>query len=164
MKHSAEMRRCLIDCDVEQVRRLFKHISPHLPQPQSDHEALAAIHFSRTQMASIPFKLRAYSHRWLGDQGYPSALPDHLKPKAERIYPKIVEGVGIACLARSELYKPIVGSMQGAMEDAVHECYADGKTEPTFVKSRMYTAKAKVVEKLLGIFKSRSFMSMHRNG
>lgn len=150
MQHSVEMRRCLIDCDVAAIRKLWQHVSPHLPQPETDADALVSIHFARTMAVFVPFKLRAYSHRWLLDSGYPSGLPDNLKPKAERIFPRIVDAVGISVNTKSDLFKPIRLMVRGAMEDAVMECYADNRKEPEFVKSRMQEARQKTVRKLLG--------------
>lgn len=140
--HAAEFRRCLNESDVAGLRLLWTHCFPHLPQPQTDLQALIVLHRARTEANSSPFKLRAYSHRWLEDNGHQSGLPDHLKPAAERIYPRIVSAVGIAI---QSLWRPQdeVKALQGAMSDAVAECYADGRTEPTFVKQRMMEAREK---------------------
>lgn len=132
------------------VRALWAHIAPNLPQPSTDAEALATIHRARTEMRSIPLKLRAYSHRWLEDHGLPSGLPDELKPKAERIYPRIAEAVGVSANFRSPILKPAQPIVQGAMSDAVLECFADRRTEPAFVKSRMLEAKDFAIRKLFG--------------
>ena len=132
------------------IRRLWQHVSPHLPQPTSDHEALIAIHYARTLAQSFSLRLRAYSHAWLLDHGYPSALPDELKPKAERMYPRIVEGVGIACTGTSEIGRAIAPIIQGAMSDAVHGIYADKRPDPVFVKARMMDARKRIVAKLIG--------------
>lgn len=148
--NAAEFRRCLADLDIAGIKRLWKHVSPHLPQPATDHEALATLHMARTGAASVPFKLRAYSHRWLTDNGLPSSLPDPLKPKAERIYPRVAEAVGIAVGFRSALLKPLIPVVRGAMEDAVSEAYADGRTEPAFVRGRMFEAKDRAL-RLAGI-------------
>jgi hypothetical protein len=143
--HSAEFRRCLVECDVAGIRALWSHVSPNMPQPPDDAAALIAIHIARTQAESVPLKLRAYSHRWLLDNGYPSQLPDNLKPSAERIYPRIASAVGVCVKAGSEWRKPLAAAMQQAMSDAVAEAYADGRTEPEFVKARMGEARAKVL-------------------
>lgn len=148
--HSAEFRRCLEAVDVAGIRKLWRHVSPHLPQPQTDAEALVTIHHARTQTDSIALKLRAWSHRWLLDHGYPSGLPDHLKPSAERIYPRVVEGVGISVNFRSPILQPIASLVRGAMEDAVSEAYADNNTEPSFVRARMQEARETTVRKLVG--------------
>ena len=151
MQHSAEMRRCLESCDVAQLRKLWAHIAPNMPQPQTDADALVSLHIARTKASTLAFNSRAYSHRWLTDQGLPSGLPDNLKPKADRLFPRIVEGVGISVNAASALFKPITTIVRGAMEDAVMEAYCDKHTEPEFVKQRMMEAKEKAVRKLLGI-------------
>ena len=44
---------------------------------------VAAIHLARTKSELLRFKLRAYSHAWLIDHGYPSLLPDELRPTFE---------------------------------------------------------------------------------
>lgn len=150
MDHSAEMRRCLEAVDIAGIRKLWQHVSTHLPQPERDADALVAIHHARTQSQSIAFKLRAYSHRWLTDRGYPSGLPDELKPKAERIYPRIVEAVGISVNSKSQLFKPIMTLVRDAMSDAVEEAFADGRTEPAFVSARMQEARVKTVRQLVG--------------
>lgn len=139
---SAELRRCLEDCDVAGARKLWAQVAPHLPQPRNDAEALIALHHARTAANSIAFRLRAYSHRWLLDHGYPSGLPDELRPKAERMYPVIADGVGIACRA-SALMMPIAHLIRGRMSDAVMDAYADGRKEPAFVKNRMMQARDK---------------------
>lgn len=148
--HAAEFRRCLEQLDVAGIRALWRHVSPHLPQPVSDTEALVTIHGARTQTESLSNKARFYSHRWLLDNGFPSSLPDVLRPSAERMYPRIVEGVGISVNFRSPILKPITDPVRVSMEDAVSEAYADGKTEPTFVKVRMQEAREKSIRKLVG--------------
>jgi len=152
MHHAAELRRCLIECDVAQLRKLWRHVAPGLPQPDNDSDALVSLHLARTQAHTIPFRARAYSHRWLVDQGYPSALPDNLKPKAERIYPRVVDAVGISVNALSNLFKPITGIVRGAMEDAVMEMHCDRvPLDDPRVKPRMLEARQKTVKKLLGV-------------
>lgn len=103
-------------------------------------------------MSSIALKLRAYSHRWLLDNGYPSGLPDDLKPAAERIYPRVAEAVGIAVKGNSELGRAVAPFIRGAMEYAVEDIYADIKSpDPIFVKGRMQEARKGAVRKLLGV-------------
>lgn len=150
MQHSAELHRCLVDCDVVAIRKLWQHVAPHLPQSEDNADTLVSIHIARTQLGTIPFKLRAYSHRWLIDQGFPSGLPDELRPKAERIYPCIAEGVGISVNARSALFRPIAKLVCASAVEAVMECYADKRTEPEFVKARMHEARTATIRKLLG--------------
>jgi hypothetical protein len=140
MLHAATMRRCLIDLDVPGIRALWSAVSPHLPQPSSDADALTALHVARTQAESVPFRLRAYSHRWLSERALPSRLPDRLKPSAERLYPRVVEGVGISVNSK---YPEVVRGVRGAMEYVVSDCYANGDMAPEIVKPLMQEARRK---------------------
>lgn len=149
--HSAEFRRCLERLDINGMRKLWRHVSPHLPQPGSDAEILITLHHARTQAESMPLKLRAYSHHWLRERSYPTGLPDQLKQSAERMYPRIAEAVGISVNAKSSFMKPIASIVQRAMADAVEDAYADGKTEPGFVKTRMFEARDRTLSKLIGV-------------
>lgn len=144
--HSAEFRRCLSECDVVAIRKLSNHVFPNAPQPTNDKEALATIHYARTQSKWMDLRLRAYSHRWLVDQGYPSALPDELRPRAERMYPIIVEGVGIA----TKTTEPAAKLIRQAMSDAVQDAYASKQTDPLFIKQRMIEARGKTIRRLFG--------------
>jgi hypothetical protein len=137
-------RRALEECDVRTVRRIWTHVAPGMPQPASDAEALTAIHYARTQTISLELRHRAWSHRWLLDHGFPSGLPDELRPKAERLYPGTAHGVGISVNVRSRASLPLGNAVQKAMEDAVSEAYADRRTDPVFVKARMMAARDKV--------------------
>lgn len=149
--HSSEFFRCLEECDVTAIRKLWQCVAPDLHQPATNHEAEATIHRARTEMESMGFRLRAYSHRWLISNGYPSALPDELRPRAERIYPRIVEGVGIAVKTTSELLRPAMLVVRNAMCDAVKEAYEDRHTDPHFVRSRIMNARSTSIKRLFGI-------------
>ena len=96
---------------------------------------------ARTASVALPLKLRAYSHRWLLDHNYPSQLPDELKPRAERLYPQHIVAVGISVNSKYALVKDAI---QGAMQNAVVEAYADGnEKQPDIVKKRMLEARQK---------------------
>lgn len=136
---NAALRQCLMDLDVEGARAIWRHVAPHLPQPASDAAALATMHVARTATQTIPPRLRFYSHRWLLDHGYPSQLPDRLKPSAERMYPRKVEAVGIALAGRSG--PEACAMIRGAMEHAVLDCFANGDTATEIVKPQMMAAR-----------------------
>lgn len=140
MSHQAEFRRCLEDCDVSAMRRLHAHVMAHLPAPKTVREALASIHMARTQSGFIGEDERFYSHRWLLDHDLPSMLPDALKPRAERMYPKVVEAVGISVNAKSEMLKPIMPRVRAAMSAAVEDAFAENRRDPVFVKAQMMLA------------------------
>lgn len=137
--------------DVEGLRAFWRQASPHLPQPETREQAEIVMHRARTEAESVPLKKRAYSHRWLCDRGLPSGLPDELKPRAERIYPRVVEAVGISVNARSEMLKPLARQVERAMADAVEEAYADGRTDPGFIKTRMAEVKDRTWRELMGV-------------
>lgn len=137
-------RQALVDCDVSLVRKLWAHISPHLPQPVTDSEILTTIHMARTAAETIAFKYRAYSHCWLRERNLPSQLPDKLKPKAERLYPRVVDGVGVSVRVPPE--RAALGlAIRDAMNEAIEHCFADGQTDPQFVRARMLEARRKVL-------------------
>lgn len=149
MNPSSEMRRCLEELDIPGVRRLWAHMAPHLEQSATDAETLICLHRARTEAESIPLEARAYSHRWLLDNGYPSGLPDHLKPKAERLYPRVSVAVGIAVKMMNPELKVAGVEIRRAMEGAVLEAEADGKLNDSgFVKLRMLEARAKARKQL----------------
>jgi hypothetical protein len=138
-----EMKRALEALDIEAAQRIWAQAAPHLAQPLSDENALASLHIARTGAESIAFRLRAYSHSWLVERGFPSQLPDRLKPRAQRLYPRVVTGVGIAVMSRSAEMRPVAERLRLVQAEAVEDCYADGREEPEYVKARMAEAKAK---------------------
>jgi hypothetical protein len=146
-QHSAEMRRCLAEVDVTGMRKLWHHIAPRAPAPATDAEALMVLHHARTRAATIPLKLRAYSHYWLIERGLRSDLPDKYKAQAAREYPWIADSVGIAVSSR---WQEVKLAIRGAMEGAVSDCYADGNRDPVIVKPRMMEMREYMRKKLFG--------------
>ncbi len=114
---------------------------PAYPAPKTDAEAEVTMHVTRTDSAWLAFSKRAYSHAWLTERGYPSKLPDHLRPAAERVYPRVVDAVGLSVRAGSPDRAPLAQAIQGAMEIAVHEMYADGVRDPVRVREHMQAAR-----------------------
>lgn len=82
-KHGGEFRRCLIECDVNGIIRLWKHVAPHLPI-RSRKEALYTLHLARTEAESVPLRLRQYSDRWLRERGFGSCLDRMRREKPGR--------------------------------------------------------------------------------
>lgn len=151
MNHAAEFKRCMEELDVAAVRRLHAHVSPHLPQPKTDAEALATLHIARTQSPLLEDGLRFYSHAWLLDRGLPSQLPDNLKPKAERLYPRQAHAVGLSVNVGSPLLEPAVPIIEGAINAAIGEAFDDGRgLDVAFVKARMGEARDKIKKQLFG--------------
>lgn len=145
------IRRALVDLDVTLIRKVWGHVSPHLPQPKTREDALIALHVARTASDSVPVNHRLYSHAWLRDRGYPSRLPDNLKQSADRLYPIVVGSVGIAVGGALAKYKDVKDGVRGAMEGAVLDCYGMGDEDPKIVKPRMHEAKDKELKALFGL-------------
>lgn len=150
-----DIRRCLIECDVAGMRKLWGQVAPHLSQPASDHEALIALHHARTQAESVPIKLRLWSHRWLTERHFPSGLPDELRPRGEQVHPVVVEAVGICVKARSPERAPAAEFVREAMSGAVLEMYADKVRDPVRVKARMMECRARALESIYGRISER---------
>lgn len=146
----AEFRGALESLDLAKLRGMWARIAPHLPQPQSDEQTLAIAHHARTQASSIRQQLRCYSHCWLRERNLPSGLPVLMRRKAERMFPRVADAVGIAIGGTSETAMAIKPHVMGAMVGAVQDCYASGDREPAIVKPRMLEAKRSIIKKLLG--------------
>lgn len=147
MEGSAEWRQLLEDGDYEGLRKAWKIASPHLKQPDR-REAEITMHMARTAAELVSMKARFYSHQWLTERLLPSHLPADLLAEYER--PRIAEGVGISVNFHSALMKPAAIEVRGAMETAVNECYADGRTQVPFVRERMHEARDKTLKALFG--------------
>lgn len=145
-----EFRQLLEAGDARALRRAWHKLMPTMPQPDSDEQAELTMHVARTASVMVSFKARAYSHRWLTERSMPSQLPDELRPKAERMYPVVAEGVGVSVGFVSKWMAPAALEVRGAMNDAIEECYADRRTDPAFVSSRMAEAKEKTLRALFG--------------
>lgn len=125
--HGAAVLRCLLNLDIEGMRKLHAYINPHLPAAGSDNDVLVSMHHARTQMEPVPLKLRAYSHRWLVDNGHPSGLPDHLKPKAEQICPRVVPATGFAMMFGSKILKPLIPLVETKVHEVILDAYGTDK-------------------------------------
>lgn len=148
---SAAAFRALLEAgDIRALRTAWGRVAAHLPQPESDEQAEIVMHHARTSSESISFEARAWSHRWLTERNLPSGLPDELKPPAERLYPRIAEAVGISVKASNPHLQAAAQEVQGAMAHAVEDAYAEGRTDPAFVKARMEEARQRTYKALFG--------------
>jgi len=144
------LRETLIAGDHRQMARIWVEAFPHLPPLETDQAAEIALHRARTEAESVPLNLRAWSHRWMVERGYPSGLPDRLRPSAEQLCPKIAEMVGIFVKPASEATAPAALEIRQAMSDAVEDAYAEGRTDPAFVRARMADARQRARKSLFG--------------
>lgn len=150
MDPASAFRAALEAGDVAALRALWAVVSPHLPPPADDAEAEVSLHLARTAAESVSFDKRAYSHRWLTERSYPSQLPDPLRPRAERLYPRIASAVGISVNFSSPFLKPAAPIITKAMGDVVEDMFANGDTDPTLMKRRMFEAKDTEMKRLFG--------------
>jgi hypothetical protein len=137
-------REALERLDVGLVRKLSAHVMPHLPQAETDEDALISIHIARTAAEWMRFRHRAYSHAWLIERALPSRLPDRLRPRAERMYPAPVVAVGIAVRNAT----PVALAIRRAMEEAVLDV---GIKDTQKTKRAIHSARAKARKQLLGV-------------
>lgn len=148
--YGGAFRQCLLDIDTNTMRKLWRYVAPNMPQPESDRDITISIHHARTLAKSLPFEPRAYSHSWLMERQLPSGLPDHLKPRAERLYPWIVSAVGISINYSNPDLKPVGEAVRKAMEAVVLEAHADGRMEDkAFLWPRMMEARRRVLKELI---------------
>ena len=138
---AASLRRALAETDVDGLLRLWPTMFPAYPPPQNREDALRTLHLARTGTSAISMSLRQYSHRWLKERGFPSALP-------EKDWP--VEKVGVVGIAVRSSYPEVAKAIRGVMEHAVMDAYADGRRDPDFIRGRMFEAR-KRERKALGL-------------
>lgn len=128
--HAAEFRRCLLELDVAGIRRLWRHVSPHLHQPATAEEALHTVHLARLQLRGLPARARRYSEDWLFSN----------KARA-----KISHAVGIAVSAPAHRATQ-AHAIRHAMTEAVTLAIRDGvdiDKEAGEVRERMMRARAR---------------------
>ena len=147
---SATFRNLLEAGDAPGLMAFWAEKMPSMPQPKGLEQATAAMHMARTAADSVSLRFRAYSHRWLLERDLPSQLPDKLKPSAERLYPVVVDGVGISVNTMNKWMEPAMVPIRQAMETAVEEAYADNRRDPAFVKVRMNEARDREFKALFG--------------
>lgn len=121
-----------------------------MPAPETVEQAEIVMHMARTQAESLPLRARAYSHCWLTERALPSQLPDALKPSAERLYPVVVDAVGISVNTKNEYLRPAMLEVRGAMEYAVADAFADNRKDSPFVTQRMNEARERTMRALFG--------------
>jgi len=142
-RYSDAMMRCIRDIDAELAMRIWRQERPAAPQPENVHQATMMLHYARTRLPNMPQKLRFYSHSWLLGNGFPSSLPDHLRPKAERMYPVKVAVVGVASGSGPGRKGMFNRAIEKVMSDAVLETQADGHDlDSPVVRARMLEKRA----------------------
>ena len=128
-RHAAEFRRCLAELDVQTARRLWQHVHPGWPQPESDYEMLVTLHAARLQSINVSTRAKNYSRRWL----------------QEREVGITQKGVGVAIKAPRHRARRAL-AIREAMEDAVYRSIKAGidiDDEAIEVRRRIIEARDK---------------------
>lgn len=150
MDIAAGYRDALLALDVAAMRRLAAHTMPHIQQGDGT-AILTAMHMARTQAESLPLRARAYSHRWLDERGLPSQLPDALRPKAERMFPKVVSAIGVSVNFRLPELRPAKPLIERAVTDMIEDTPAAKRDDPDFMRPRIAEVKRETRRRLLGV-------------
>lgn len=150
---SAEFAQLLAEGNIDAVVGAWAKLFPGAELPADRRQGEVAMHYARTLASAVPLDKRAWSHRWLVDHGWPSGLPDELKPRAERLYPKAAEAVAVASARR----QPYTAPVRAVMEEQIKDAYATRRIlrlaapeRAAIVKGRMLEARAKE-RKALGV-------------
>ncbi len=148
---SAQFRASLEAGDYMGMWRIMAGAFPGTPQPKTPQQAEIIMHRIRTETESLSDRVRCYSDKWLEDHNCPSGLPDRLKASSLRLYPRVVDAVGIG-VHMPRLFREIGEEVEQAMSVAVEEVHADGvdlDNRPV-VHGHMFAARDKTLKVLLG--------------
>lgn len=140
-------RSALGDGDVSRVTSLWANVFPNMPQPRTRAAATGMMHRARTEAESVPVAKRLYSHAWLAERGYPSGLPDPLRPPADQVVPRIVSAVGIAVKSMSSRSDRVeeAATVEAAMAAAAGDAIESGVTDDAEVTRAMWAARDAVL-------------------
>ena len=147
---AASFRQLLEAGDVKRLRAAWHQVASGMPQPENDEQAEIVMHMTRTKSETVTLRARAYSHRWLTERMLPSSLPDDLKAPAERLFPRVVEAVGVSVNFGSPYLAPAAAEVRGAIEASIEDCYANGDTAVVVVKAQMGAARDRTLRALFG--------------
>ncbi len=146
VEYRDHFRQALIDGDAMLCWKIMTEVQPHI-KIKSLAEAEAVMHRARTELVFVPFRARAYSHAWLCERNLPSALPDELRPKAERLYPRVAQIVGIA-VKMPKLLHEVAQEVESSMSSAVSGLAADGAdlSDRPLVHGQMFAARDRTLK------------------
>lgn len=132
MVNDRDLWRSILALDIDGFRKAAYARAPHLPQPESDWQALHVMHLARTQMVHISPQQKRYSEHWLRE----------IAGKT-----RIAAAVGIAVKASKAENRERAAHVQAAMSEAVIQAVKDGvdiDLEVPEVHRRMRIAKRKI--------------------
>jgi hypothetical protein len=111
MHHQREILRCLTVLDIAGMRKVWKEMSPHLDQPESDWDALHTMHEARVLMKTLSPQQKCYSEHWLREH----------KNKM-----RVAAAVGIIVKSMSNAGRERARDVQHEMSEAVLLAIRDG--------------------------------------
>lgn len=127
-----DLWRSILALDISGFRNACFARAPHLPQPESDWQALHVMHLARTHMVHISPQQKRYSEHWLRE----------LQNKT-----RIAAAVGIAVKASKAENRERAAHVQAAMSEAVVQAVKDGvdiELEVSEVHRRMRIARRRI--------------------
>lgn len=142
MADVSEFRSALADGDALRVAELWGELFPQMPQPENTDECEVVLHQARTAAESLRLEKRLYSHAWLDERGWPSQLPDDLRPPPQRRgKPVIVSAVGVSVNAMNAGRRDEAKAVEKVMADAAGEMVSCGILDRDRIVARMWEAR-----------------------
>ena len=124
VKHGAEFRRCLLECDVRGLIAVHQHIAPY-DTPLSPRDATISMHMARADVPDFPRKVRQYSAAWLKDHGY--VKEDGQWRRSDALEQQVfAEGVGISSSTISGHKYKLHHDIERGMSDVLLNAIAKG--------------------------------------
>lgn len=133
LRYEFEILRCLLELDIAGIRKVWKEMSPHLDQPESDWQTLRIMHEARIRMRNISPLQKRYSEHWLRE----------LESKT-----RIAAAVGIIVKSLSKAGAGRAQDVQAEMSEAVVQAVKDGVDIELEVKethARMARARQRII-------------------
>lgn len=125
VRHGAEFRRCLLECDVGGLIALQKHVDGNELSP---YDATISLHMARVEVSNFPRKVRDYSVAWLKERGY--IKKDGRWQRSDALELRVFgEAVGISSSTIGGHKYKLHHDIEYAMSDTIMNAYAKGIME-----------------------------------
>lgn len=134
-------RQAMVEGNFMRCGQLWADAFPNMPKPSNIE---AAMHTARTASISMPTPKRIYSNEWLIERGFPSSLPDELKP--ERPVHTYGIGVSVNSVSKREDRAEEAKAVEYAMGQAGACAMFDGVKDTGLIKKIMREAGDKIYD------------------
>lgn len=144
MSATSAMRETLATGDVPRLMSIWGAINPAMPQPESYEEGEVILHQARTSAESVALEKRLYSHAFLDERGYPSGLPDALRPPRERKGPSVIFSavlVAVGTTSTREDRRQEARAIEAVMSQAAGEMVSSGILDRDRIVAHMWQAR-----------------------